>query len=289
MNPDPIDNDEIRLFEEQVRRNPDGLAFARLADAYRRAGDPNRALDILEVGLGRHRSYASAHIVRARACIDLGRSGAAEESFLRVLELDAGNLVAMRGLAGLARDRGDLAGARAWFQRISGVDPGSPEEQPDGPPEAAGEARKEAASPRQGIEPLPRTEEEWWTPDAESESRGPAGAWWFEDPADDGSVDDGDVLTRTMAELYERQGLFDESAAIYRELLSYRPDDQELRASLGRVETQLQKASPVPPATPPNPRPRSDRPTAPTGAATEPAAASGRSEVFLAWLQSLGE
>ncbi|MFQ5529096.1 MAG: hypothetical protein ACE5FP_01980, partial [Gemmatimonadota bacterium] len=63
MNPDPLDNEEIRRFEEQYRRMPDSLVFARLADAYRKAGDPNRALEILEAGISRHREYASAHIV----------------------------------------------------------------------------------------------------------------------------------------------------------------------------------------------------------------------------------
>jgi hypothetical protein len=74
-----------------------------------------------------------------------------------------------------------------------------------------------------------------------------ADAWWFEPPAEPdaglqgegeatGDEDpDADLLTRTMAELYARQGLVDEAEAIYRELLGDRPDDESLRAGLEAV------------------------------------------------------
>lgn len=297
MNPDPLDNEEIRRFEEQYRRMPDSLVFARLADAYRKAGDPNRALEILEAGISRHREYASAHIVRARACLDLERTGAAEESFLRVLELDNANLVAMRGLAALARERGDLASARLWFQRISGLDPEKSAE-----PDVAEPDDVPAASLPPEPEPLPRTEEEWWTPDAEPAVEkaeptpgGPAGAWWFEDPAEGGSAEDGDLLTRTMAELYEKQGLFEEAAAIYAELLSDRPDDDELRAALAQLETRLETvpeaaihAEPTAAEPPFEAKPLAE-PAAGSHVVAQREATSGRSEVFLAWLRKLAE
>jgi pentatricopeptide repeat protein len=47
--------------------------------------------------------------------------------------------------------------------------------------------------------------------------------------------DDADLLTRTMAELYARQGLIDEAEAIYRELMRDRPDDDGLRDGLDAV------------------------------------------------------
>ena len=161
MSREPMDNEEIRRFEDQFRRNPDGLVFARLADAHRKAGEPNRALEILEAGISRHGGYPSAHIVRARTYMDIGRPASAEQSFQKAIDLDASNLVAMRGLASLARERGDEAAARLWFQRISGLEPDTPA--------AAG--------------PLPPTEEVWWTPDESTDSgednEDAAEAWWF--------------------------------------------------------------------------------------------------------------
>ncbi|MEE8487906.1 MAG: tetratricopeptide repeat protein [Gemmatimonadota bacterium] len=318
MSQNPINSSEIQRFEDQYRQNPDSLVFARLADAYRKAGDPKRALEILESGIGRHRNYPSAHIIRAKTCIDLGQSGSAEEAYLRVLELDSGNLVALRGLAALARERGDLAGARQWFQRISGLDQGSQdavdEDFTDAPDPAATSGNRHLPS---GVDPLPRTEEEWWTPDSESDSPsvepedaepaadGQAEAWWFEDPDEGEPASDGDLLTRTMAQLYEKQGLVEEAAAIYRELLSDRPEDKEMQTTLARLETRLAAIAPVAPLPDEllpeiaiqdepgaeHPEPANDDSHVPESSADveREAHASGRGEVFLAWLRRIGE
>jgi len=115
--------EEIRRFEEQYRQQPDSLVFARLADAYRKAGQPDQALAVLEEGLARHPDYPSGHIVRARALRDLGRMDETLESFRRVLELDGANLVAIRELAGLAEERGDVEESLHWYRRLAQIDP----------------------------------------------------------------------------------------------------------------------------------------------------------------------
>jgi hypothetical protein len=57
--------------------------------------------------------------------------------------------------------------------------------------------------------------------------------WWFEDPDEDvEEEEDGDLVTRTMAELYLRQGLHEEAEEIYFELLKRHPDDEELLRGL---------------------------------------------------------
>ncbi|TFG66669.1 MAG: tetratricopeptide repeat protein [Gemmatimonadales bacterium] len=314
MSEDSVANSEIQRFESQYRQNPDSLVFARLADAYRRAGEPERALEILESRIGRHGNYPTAHIVRAKTFVDLGQTGSAEEAFLRVLELDSGNLVALRGLATLARERGDLAGARQWFQRISGLNPGPPDFADENPIVVPALA-KDAQVPT-GTEPLPRTEEEWWTPDseaiapntepdaAESEASSPSESWWFEDPGEGDSAEDGDLLTRTMAQLYEKQGLFGEAAAIYRELLRDRPDDGDLLTVLAGLETRL--VAMVPEVSSPDESladlplldervARHTAPAAEPAPVVEPAAAepmvhtSGQGTVFRTWLRKLGE
>lgn len=274
MGPDSTGSDEIQRFEEQFQRKPDSLVFARLADACRKAGDPERALSILQKGIQRHPDYASAHIIRARALNDLDRRAEAEASLRRVLELDAQNLVAMRGLAGLAERRGDPVEAVHWFEQIVAHDPANDE--------AAGaleRLRRSLPETPPGLEPLPAPREEWWSspafeivdedraegPETSEESERPqepdepvrepgsasadeppeptdgrgGGAWWFEDPTgSEPADDDGDLLTRTMAELYIKQGLVDEAAAIYRELLADRPDDEQLRRALDELEAE---------------------------------------------------
>jgi tetratricopeptide (TPR) repeat protein len=123
MHPDFDLSSQIRRFEDQYARNPGSLIFARLADLHRKAGSPRRALEVLDEGLERHPEYLSAHIVRARTLQALDRPEEAEASYHRVLALDRQNLVALRALAELARERGDLSEARERYERLLQVDP----------------------------------------------------------------------------------------------------------------------------------------------------------------------
>ena len=260
----PLDgstDEEIRRFEEQYRRQPESLVFARLADAYRKAGEPGRALELLEEGIAQHPDYLSAHIVRARTFRDLGRDGDARGAFERVLELDVQNLVAIRGLADLARRGGDPDGERRWLGRLVQADPFNPEpaarlaeleasggagvaetregepETPGGEPEAPVESEE---GPDVESEEALEVEPEVQSAVVAEEEHLPE-PWWFDPPeTEPGSVEediekDADLLTRTMAELYARQGLLEEAEEIYRELLRDRPDDAELRAGLDAV------------------------------------------------------
>ncbi len=63
---------EIDKLERRHRENPEGRTFAPLADAYRKAGDVPRALEILKAGLLLHPEYLSASIVLGRCHLDLG-------------------------------------------------------------------------------------------------------------------------------------------------------------------------------------------------------------------------
>jgi len=294
----PLDEsagDEIRRFEEQFRRQPDSLVFARLADALRKAGDPERALEVLDEGIRRHADYLSAHIVRARTYRDLGQVDAARSAFERVIELDARNLVAIQGLAEIARDEDDTAAEISWTEQLVLADPQNrepaerleqlrqrvePEESVDAEPDRNETAESKAEQETWWTEPAvpgpisaPETDpqdgpdliSELWSgpvivpaetrqePSAfsgeearESDAGGTDEAWWFEPRSEqnamktvaDGTTDedeDADLLTRTMAELYARQGLIDEAEAIYRELLRDRPDDETLRDGLDAV------------------------------------------------------
>lgn len=174
MSPDSSPSDEILRFEEQVQSQPDSLVFARLADAYRKAGQPEKALAVLEDGLLRHPEYASGHIVRARALRDLGRVEETLEAFRRVLELDGANLVAVTELAGLADERGDVAEARHWYERLVQMDPTNTESRrrlEDLESESLG---GEISSTQR---PAPETEE-WWDDSAVELSAEGTDTWW---------------------------------------------------------------------------------------------------------------
>lgn len=104
-------------------RDPEGRAFVPLADAYRRAGDPSRALDVLADGLERHPGLAAGHLVAGLTLRDLADDTGAESAFRRVLDLDADNARALVGLGRLLDARGDEMDGSTLVERGLALDP----------------------------------------------------------------------------------------------------------------------------------------------------------------------
>ena len=70
----------IRRYEERLAKDPASLAFAPLADAYRKAGRSREAIRLCREGLDRFPHYATARLVLAKALLDEGDTdGAAAE------------------------------------------------------------------------------------------------------------------------------------------------------------------------------------------------------------------
>lgn len=114
---------EVEKLERRWMENPMGVSFAPLAEAYRRAGDQPRALEVLAIGLSNHPAYVPALIVQARCHLDVHADGAAEESFLAVLATDGHNLIALKGLADIC-ERSDRPGqAQKHLDRLLEADP----------------------------------------------------------------------------------------------------------------------------------------------------------------------
>ena len=114
---------EIDKLEARFRDNPKGRNFAPLADAYRKAGLIDNAVDLCQNGLKLHPDYVSAHIVYARCLVDKKDDPAASAVFRKVLELDGENIIALRGLAELAERNGKYADEVEWLSRLLNADP----------------------------------------------------------------------------------------------------------------------------------------------------------------------
>jgi cytochrome c-type biogenesis protein CcmH/NrfG len=110
--------DEIAKLEALYAGNPGGRVFVHLAEAYRKAGEHERARRILDDGLARHPDSASGYVVLGRVLADMQVAEEAETAFRRVLELDGGNLVALRWLGDLARQEGRSAEAAGHYREL---------------------------------------------------------------------------------------------------------------------------------------------------------------------------
>jgi len=121
--PDPVAAGAIRRYEERLARDPAGLAFAPLADAYRKVGRTREAIELCRQGLGRFPQYTTARLILARACLDDGNPEAALGELRVVLETSPRDVQAHRLAADIHRRAGRFAEALAHLERVVKLDP----------------------------------------------------------------------------------------------------------------------------------------------------------------------
>ena len=102
------DNARIEELRRRVQKDPASIAFAQLAEEYRRAGQFREAIAVCQNGLGRHPGYLSARVTLGRSLIEVNELDKAQAEIERVLRAAPENLAAIRGLADIHHRRGDL-------------------------------------------------------------------------------------------------------------------------------------------------------------------------------------
>jgi predicted Zn-dependent protease len=96
-----VESPRIEELRRRVGSDPASVAFAALAEEYRRAGRCEEAIATCHAGLERHPSYVSARVTLGRALVETGKYEAARVEFEQVLRLAPENLAAIRALATL--------------------------------------------------------------------------------------------------------------------------------------------------------------------------------------------
>ncbi len=240
--------------------DPDGRGFVPLADALRRAGDFREAHRLLREGLGRYPDFLSGHVVAAWLSVDQGKSEDAQSSFGTALELDPKNIAALRGLAEVFLDRGEVGSALGFLESLLQEDP-TDRDLPDRVLDLRAEADTlDEAGVDQELEPEPKV---WDDPDGVAEElnwdsatlqpdsspvRSPEG------PEEEGPsvlvVEEGEptpvleemgdaLVTSTLGEIYLRQGLFSQSERVFQTLLVGDPENEQLKHHLEEVRDLL--------------------------------------------------
>src|SRR5687768_603707 len=154
----------IGELRQKFHQNPRRY-FAPLANAYRKAGDPEQAISICRAHLAQQPGHMSGHVVYGQALYDAGRMDEAGVVFQQALALDPENIIVLRHLGDIARRRGEVAEARSWYSRALDGDPHDAEvaaylaeltEPVTTPPE--GQSAQAAIQPQPEPEPLPEPE-----------------------------------------------------------------------------------------------------------------------------------
>jgi tetratricopeptide (TPR) repeat protein len=111
------DSPRIADLRRRVQADPASIAFAQLAEECRRAGAADEAITISRAGLSHHPGYLSARVTLGRALIELGHLDEAEVELSTVVHAAPTNLPAIRGLAEILQQRGDLVQALAYYRQ----------------------------------------------------------------------------------------------------------------------------------------------------------------------------
>ena len=114
-------NARIEDLRRRVQKDPASIAFAQLAEEYRRAGRFEEAVEVCRAGLTRHPSYLSARVTLGRALIELSDLEAAQQELETVLGGAPDNLAAIRGLGDIFHRRGASKDALAHYRRALGL------------------------------------------------------------------------------------------------------------------------------------------------------------------------
>jgi len=93
------ENPRIEELRRRVEADPASIAFAALAEEYRRLGRYDEAVETCVAGLQRHPAYLSARVTLGRSLVETGDLDSAREQFETVLRSAPENIAATRGLA----------------------------------------------------------------------------------------------------------------------------------------------------------------------------------------------
>jgi tetratricopeptide (TPR) repeat protein len=121
------DHSRLDDLRRRVQKDPASIAFAQLAEEYRRAGEYQQAVEVCSAGLAIHPGYLSARVTLGRALIELNQLEEAQEEIERVLHSAPENLAAIRGLAEIHHRRGEREQALAQYRAALALAPNDPD------------------------------------------------------------------------------------------------------------------------------------------------------------------
>lgn len=124
---DPATASAIRRQEERFQRDPSSLAFAHLADLYRKVGRTREAVALCRDGLARYPHYATARLILAKALMAEGNLDLALGELDKILDVSPKDLESHRLAAEIHRRRGHVDAAVSHLETAGRLDPGDRE------------------------------------------------------------------------------------------------------------------------------------------------------------------
>jgi tetratricopeptide (TPR) repeat protein len=117
----------IRRHEERLARDPESLAFAQLADLYRKAGRTADAIGLCREGLRRWPHYTTARLILAKTLLAEGQPEGALAELAIILQTSPNDVQCHRLVAEVHRRAGRLDTAVGHLEKAVALDPGDRE------------------------------------------------------------------------------------------------------------------------------------------------------------------
>lgn len=116
-------NNKLRFLEEHLKKNPDSILFARLADAYLKEEKVAEAIAVCEEGIKKHPYYVTGHLVLGKCYLANKLYDQAEKEFKRVLFFDPRYPAAHKYYGDLMQEIGWENTCESSYKKILQIDP----------------------------------------------------------------------------------------------------------------------------------------------------------------------
>lgn len=120
-------NERLNELRRRLEDDPQSPIFVQLAEEYRRLGQSEQGLKVLEEGLRRNPNYLSAQVAHARCLLDLDRASLAVPALEGVLAKDPAQLVARKLLVEALVRQSQAMRARRELDLYITLNPSDPE------------------------------------------------------------------------------------------------------------------------------------------------------------------
>ena len=199
-------SEELKNLIERYNKAPESRLFAPLADAYRKNGEIDKAIELCEKGLEKFSDYASARVILGKCFYDKGATERARDEFTRVLDVDPDNMVARKYMGEILLAEDKKVEAAEHFRHLLSIDP----------------TNEEVSKTLEEIESQFQVKEI--------------------DLSDKKHVKDerpGELATMTLAGIYAAQGYYNKALKIYRDILQKEPENVEVQGMVDKLQTLL--------------------------------------------------
>jgi len=213
---------KIASYTEILAKDSHSTVFVSLADAYRQIGLIDDAIEILERGTVNLPNFSPGFVGLGKLYFHNKDFGKAALAFERALAIEEGNLAALKGLAKVRYQQKHLSQARELLARAKQLAP-------------------DDNAVQQMLDSLPKQEGKASSPEAKVEETPASEAPKETLPEPDETLPQSKPIpTETLAQLYIQQGLLQEAAQTYRELLNRDPGNDGVRQKLIELKTRME-------------------------------------------------